>query len=213
MAHSKSFWSTTKKKTNPHAGVPDAHRAESHTTPTTGKAGRLGGRSIPRHQSSIINMKSAAARYKQIQRLKARKNGFCANCCKKPAKIGRVTCADCLMRISIQNLFKHQQGPASVHGSCFVKGYSRAWIDQVVNAFNGRCFYTNAQIQIGGEETATVALDIPRHLIPVYGEAKVLNPENVVWVHAAVGRFKGNLCRSDFLTLWHDLHVSTLMST
>lgn len=155
-------------------------------------------------------MKSAAAKYKQIQRLKARENGFCANCCKRPAKIGRVTCADCLMRIGIQNLFKHQQGPASIHGSCFVNGYNKNWVKQVMDKFNGKCTYTNASIEIGGQETASVTLEIPRRLIPVYGESKVLTPDNVVWVHSAVGRFKGELSRDDFLFLWNDLHISTV---
>ena len=139
----------------------------------------------------------------------ARQNGFCTNCACRPAKIGRKNCADCIIRRSISRLFKHKQGPASLHGSCYVNGYDKSWVNQVMNKFNGKCTYTNASIEIGGQETASVTLEIPRRLIPVYGELKVLTPDNVVWVHSAVGRFKGELNRDDFLFLWNDLHIST----
>jgi len=74
--------------------------------------------------------------------------------------------------------------------------------------FNGRCFYTNAVIEIGGEETAAVTLDIPKKLVTVYGEAKVIHHNNLVWCHRAVKRFKGQLTGDDFKTLWNDLTFS-----
>jgi hypothetical protein len=138
----------------------------------------------------------------------AAQNGFCTNCACRPAKIGRKNCADCIIKKSISGLFKHKQGSALLHGSCYVKGYNKGWIQQVMDRFNGKCTYTNAFIEIGGEETASVTLEIPRRLIPVYGESKILTPNNVVWVHSAVGRFKGELSRDDFLFLWNDLHIS-----
>ena len=107
--------------------------------------------------------------------------------------------------MTIQNYFKHGLGPASVHGSCFIEGYSPDWLQQMYDKFNGRCYYTGAAIEIGGEETAAVTFDIPRRLITVYGEAKVIHPDNLVWCHRAVKRFKGQLTGDDFKTLWRDL--------
>ena len=132
-------------------------------------------------------------------------NGLCTNCCKRPQALDRVTCHECIARVSIQNYFKHKRGPASIHGSCFVEGYKPEWIQIVLDKFNGRCFYTGAVIEIGGEETATVTLDIPRKLVKVYGEAKVIHYKNLVWCHRAVKRFKGQLTGDDFKLLWGDL--------
>mgnify|MGYP003113703088 FL=1 len=132
-------------------------------------------------------------------------NGLCTSCCKRPQALHRVTCHHCITRVSIQNYFKHKRGPASVHGSCFVEGYSPDWLQIVFDKFNGRCFYTGAAIEIGGEETAAVTLDIPRKLVTVYGEAKVVHHSNLVWCHRAVKRFKGQLTGDDFKRLWKDL--------
>ena len=71
--------------------------------------------------------------------------------------------------------------------------------------FDGRCSYTGAVIEVGGEETAAVTLDIPRKLVTVYGEAKVVHHSNLVWCHRAVKRFKGQLTGDDFKRLWKDL--------
>jgi len=132
-------------------------------------------------------------------------NGLCTNCCKRPQALHRVTCHHCITRASIQNYFKHNRGPASVHGSCFIDGYTPDWLQIVFDKFDGRCFYTGAVIEIGGEETAAVTLDIPRKLVTVYGEAKVIHHNNLVWCHRAVKRFKGQLTGDDFKGLWKDL--------
>ena len=138
-------------------------------------------------------------------RAHARKNGLCINCCKRPQALDRVTCHTCITRIGIQNYFKHKRGPALVHGSCYVEGYSTDWLQIMFDKFNGRCYYTDATIEIGGEETAAVTFDIPRRLVTVYGEAKVIHHENLVWCHRAVKRFKGQLTGDDFKRLWKDL--------
>ena len=138
-------------------------------------------------------------------RKQALANGLCTSCCKRPQALDRVTCHECIAKVSIQNYFKHKRGPASIHGSCFVEGYEPEWIQIVLDKFNGRCFYTGAVIEIGGEETATVTLDIPRKLVKIYGEAKVIHHKNLVWCHRAVKRFKGQLTGDDFKLLWGDL--------
>ena len=149
--------------------------------------------------------------------LQNRKNalaaGVCTTCCKRPQALHRVTCHYCITRVSIQNYFKHRRGPATVHGSCFVAGYQTEWLQIILDKFDGRCFYTGAAIQIGGEETAAVTLDIPRHLVKIYGEAKVLHHENLVWCHRAVKRFKGQLTGDDFKRLWNDLTVGQANSS
>jgi len=142
---------------------------------------------------------------RQQDRRQAFSNGLCTSCCKRPQALDRVTCHHCITRVSIQNYFKHKRGPALIHGSCFVEGYETEWIQIVLDKFNGRCFYTGAVIEIGGEETATVTLDIPRKLVTVYGEAKVIHHKNLVWCHRAVKRFKGQLTGDDFKLLWEDL--------
>jgi hypothetical protein len=139
--------------------------------------------------------------------------GICPSCCKRPQALHRVTCHHCITRASIQNYFKHRRGPASVHGSCFVAGYQTEWLQIVFDKFDGHCLYTGAAIQIGGEETASVTLDIPRHLVKIYGEAKVLHHENLVWCHRAVKRFKGQLTGDDFKRLWNDLTVGQANSS
>ena len=148
------------------------------------------------HPATVANRK---------RRQEAKANGMCNSCCVRPAALDRVTCHQCLTHTSIQNYFKHKQGPASVHGTCFVEGYSPEWMRAMFDKFNGRCFYTNAIIEIGGEETAAITLDIPRRLVAVYGEAKVIHHENLVWCHRAVKRFKGQLTGDDFKRLWKDL--------
>ena len=139
------------------------------------------------------------------RRKKAKANGMCHTCCIRPVAMDRVTCHHCLTHTSIQNYFKHKRGPASVHGSCFVEGYSPEWMHTMFAKFNGRCFYTNAIIEIGGEETAAITYDIPRRLVVVYGESKVIHHKNLVWCHRAVKRFKGQLTGDDFKRLWKDL--------
>lgn len=89
-----------------------------------------------------------------------------------------------------------------------MQGYNPNWPQQIMDKFNGRCHYTGAAIEIGGEETASVVLDIPRKLAPIYGEAKVIHPDNLVWCHRAVKRFKGQLTGADFKTLWGDLALA-----
>ena len=138
-------------------------------------------------------------------RQKALAVGLCPNCCKRPQAMHRVTCHQCITRASIQNYFKHKRGPASTHGSCFVEGYTPEWLQIIYDKFDGHCTYTGAAIEIGGEETAAVTLDIPRKLVTVYGEAKVVHHNNLVWCHRAVKRFKGQLTGDDFKGLWKDL--------
>lgn len=133
----------------------------------------------------------------------ARSKGYCTTCCCRPARPNRKSCELCGLKSSIHSLFRLRRNEAQRKaGNCFVDGYDKSWIKQVLNTFNGRCHYTNRSIEIYGNQTAAVVLDIPRLLVSEYGETTIHHPSNVRWCHRDVVDYKRNMTADDFKELW-----------
>lgn len=133
----------------------------------------------------------------------ARSKGLCTTCCNRPARPNLKSCELCGLKSSIHSMFRPRRNEAQrKKGQCFVDGYDKSWIKQVLDTFNGRCHYTGRPIEIFGAQTATVVLDIPRSMALQYGEAKVHHPSNVRWCHRDVVDYKRNMTADDFKELW-----------
>lgn len=137
----------------------------------------------------------------------ARANNLCTTCCKRPARPNRKSCALCGLKSSIHSLFRPRRNDSQRSAkNCFVVGYDKSWIQEVLNSFDGRCHYTGRPIEIDGEETAAVVLHIPRFMVSRYGEAKIHHPSNVKWCHRDVVVDKRNMTAQDFADFWKCLN-------
>jgi hypothetical protein len=146
--------------------------------------------------------KAERAAYTKARRAKARLEGFCPNCQHRPTLPHRKHCAQCLCRAQVKEAFKRDRkrtGIASRAGiSCYCDGYCTAWISEVVERFDGKCFYTGWDIELG----STAAVD---HKIPVsrigrgWSSAVVQHPDNLVWAHKAVNVMKADMTDGEFL--------------
>ncbi len=132
----------------------------------------------------------------------ARSKGLCTSCCMRRARPGRKSCAHCRLKSSIYGLFRTRRKTSTQGLNSLVKGYDKTWVQQVLDTFNGRCDYTGKSIQIDGDETAAVVLDIPRSYVPIHGQSKIHHPSNVKWCHRDFVDYKRGMTGTEFKDLW-----------
>ena len=133
---------------------------------------------------------------------KARSMGLCTSCCARPVRPGRKSCAYCRLKSSIYGLFRTRRKGAMQGPNSLVMGYQKTWIKEVLDTFNGRCDYTGKPIEIDGQETAKVVLDLPRSYVSIHGQGKIHHPSNVKWCHRDFVDYKRNMTGQEFKDLW-----------
>jgi len=150
-------------------------------------------------------MISANAKRLRDKRQEAKSLGLCANCFCAPALLHRQRCQPCQMKAIIKEAFKFDRkrqllGSTGARGSCYVPQYSpqvrKEWTGAILEKWNGQCFYTGLQIEIGS--TAGLSFKLPASRADACGPSAVFHPDNLVWCHQGIALLKGNMTATKF---------------
>lgn len=162
-------------------------------------------------------MISANAERLRHKRQQAKQLGLCANCFCKPALLQRQRCQLCQMKAIIKEAFKFDRkrqmlGSTNARGSCYVAQYHpsvrKKWTTEIVGKWDGRCFYTGLQVEIGS--TAGLNFKLPASRADEFGPSAVFHPDNLVWCHQGIALLKGNMTATKFKS-WLDAEFLPLL--